>query len=101
MSYTSPSVTPAHGSPVTLRTVLPQASRLDSPASEIILIAFAASGRGRWWDVLADLGVLTGARSGLAGVLRGPKRGRLHGGLLGSELGAYPPSAGGRATITE
>ena len=43
-------MTPAHGSPVTLRTVLPQASRLESPASPIMRIAFAASGSGMWWN---------------------------------------------------
>ena len=49
MSKSSPSVTPAKGSPVTLRTVLPQPSREERPASEIRRISFAASGSGTWW----------------------------------------------------
>ena len=49
-SNSSPSHTPAHGSPVTLRTVLPHASRLESPVSPIMRIAFAASERGMWWN---------------------------------------------------
>ena len=49
MSKSSPSVTPANGSPVTLRTVLPQPSREERPASEISSISFAASGSGTWW----------------------------------------------------
>ena len=45
-----PRDTPAHGSPVTLRTVLPQASRVERPASPIMRIALAASGSGMWWN---------------------------------------------------
>ena len=41
---------PAHGSPVTLRTVLPHASRLERPESEIIRMTSAASGSGMWWN---------------------------------------------------
>ena len=41
--------TPAHGSAVTLRTVLPQPSRLERPASEISRISAAASRSGTWW----------------------------------------------------
>ena len=48
-SKSSPSQTPAHGSPVTLRTVLPQPSRLDRPESESSRIAAAASRSGMWW----------------------------------------------------
>ena len=40
---------PAQGSPVTLRTVLPQPSRLESPRSPSSRIAWAASGSGTWW----------------------------------------------------
>jgi hypothetical protein len=40
--------TPAHGSPVTLRTVLPQPSRLDRPESEMIRMNLAASRSGMW-----------------------------------------------------
>ena len=46
MSKSSPSVTPAKGSPVTLRTVLPQPSRDDSPESEIRRISSAMSFSG-------------------------------------------------------
>ncbi len=49
MSNCSPSWTPARGSPVTLRTVLPQPSREESPESEISRMNFAASGSGMWW----------------------------------------------------
>ena len=49
MSNGSPALIPAKGSPVTLRTVLPQPSRDDRPASESSRISFAASGRGTWW----------------------------------------------------
>ncbi len=49
MSKSSPSVTPANGSPVTLRTVLPQPSREERPESEMRRMNFAASGRGMWW----------------------------------------------------
>ena len=48
MSNSSSFATPAHGSPVTLRIVLPQPSRLDSPASPSSRIAFSASGSGMW-----------------------------------------------------
>ena len=34
---------------MTLRTVLPQPSREERPASEISRISFAASGSGTWW----------------------------------------------------
>ncbi len=47
-SKSSPSHTPAHGSPVTLRTVLPQPSREESFASPRMRIASAASRRGMW-----------------------------------------------------
>ena len=40
---------PAQGSAVTLRTVLPQPSRLERPASEIPRISAAASRSGMWW----------------------------------------------------
>ena len=49
MSKSSPSVIPAQGSPVTLRIVLPQPSREESPASQISRMSFAASGSGMWW----------------------------------------------------
>ena len=49
MSNSSPSHTPAHGSPVTLRTVLPQPSRLDRPESETSRISSAISRSGMWW----------------------------------------------------
>ena len=49
MSKGSPSETPANGSPVTLRTVLPQPSREERPTSEISRISSAASGSGTWW----------------------------------------------------
>ena len=39
---------PAHGSPVTLRIVLPQPSRLDRPESDSWRIAAAASRSGMW-----------------------------------------------------
>ncbi len=48
MSNSSSLATPAHGSPVTLRTVLPHPSRLDSPASPSSRIASSASGSGMW-----------------------------------------------------
>ena len=48
MSNSSSLATPAHGSPVTLRTVLPQPSRLDSPDSPSSRIACSASGSGMW-----------------------------------------------------
>ena len=48
MSNSSSLATPAHGSPVTLRTVLPQPSRLESPASPSSRIAFSTSGSGMW-----------------------------------------------------
>ena len=41
MSKSSPSVTPANGSPVTFRTVLPQPSREERPESEILRISSA------------------------------------------------------------
>ena len=40
---------PAHGSAVTLRTVLPQPSRLERPTAEISRISAAASRSGTWW----------------------------------------------------
>ena len=49
MSKSSPSVMPAHGSPVTLRTVLPQPSREDRPASETLRISSAIWRSGMWW----------------------------------------------------
>ena len=49
MSNSSPSQTPAHGSPVTLRTVLPQPSRLDRPESETLRISSAIWRSGMWW----------------------------------------------------
>jgi hypothetical protein len=49
VSNRSSAHTPAHGSAVTLRTVLPQPSRLERPASEISRMNFAASGSGMWW----------------------------------------------------
>ena len=48
MSNSSPSSVPARGSPVTLRIVLPQPSRLESPASPSSRISLAASGSGTW-----------------------------------------------------
>ena len=48
MSNSSPSSVPARGSPVTLRIVLPQPSRDDSPASPSSRISSAASGSGMW-----------------------------------------------------
>src|SRR3954464_10675289 len=50
MSKGSSSHTPAHGSPVTLRIVLPQPSRLERPESEMRRISFAASSSGMWWS---------------------------------------------------
>ena len=49
MSNSSSAQTPAHGSAVTLRTVLPQPSRLESPDSEISRMKEAASRSGMWW----------------------------------------------------
>ena len=49
MSKGSSSATPAQGSPVTLRIVLPQPSREESPASLIWRMNSAASGSGMWW----------------------------------------------------
>ena len=49
MSKGSSSATPAHGSPVTLRIVLPQPSREERPASEIWRMNSAASASGMWW----------------------------------------------------
>ena len=48
MSNSSPGSTPARGSPVTLRIVLPHPSRLDSPASPSSRISLAASASGMW-----------------------------------------------------
>src|SRR4051794_7068511 len=50
MSKGSSSQTPAHGSPVTLRIVLPQPSRLERPESEMRRISLAASSSGMWWS---------------------------------------------------
>src|SRR5947207_653967 len=70
MSNSSPSVTPAHGSPVTFRTVFPQASRLER-----------RNHVDR--DVLVDLRVFERALLALAaGWLCGKRRGRLHCGTL-------------------
>ena len=41
-------MTPAYGSPVTLRTVLPQPSREERPASESSRMSAAASRSGTW-----------------------------------------------------
>ena len=50
MSKSSSSQTPAHGSPVTLRTVLPQPSRRGEARSrEISRISSAISRSGMWW----------------------------------------------------
>ena len=49
MSNSSSAQTPAHGSAVTLRTVLPQPSRLESPDSAISRMYEAASRSGMWW----------------------------------------------------
>ena len=49
MSNGSSSATPAHGSPVTLRIVLPQPSREERPAWLIWRMNSAASARGMWW----------------------------------------------------
>ena len=40
---------PAQGSPVTLRTVLPQPSREESPDSEITFSRSSMSRSGTWW----------------------------------------------------
>ena len=48
-SKISSSHTPANGSPVTLRTVLPQPSRDDRPDSEALRISAAAWRSGMWW----------------------------------------------------
>ena len=40
---------PASGSAVTLRTVLPQPSREDSPTAEISRMSFAIWSSGTWW----------------------------------------------------
>ena len=49
MSNSSSFATPAHGSPVTFLTVLPQPSRLDSPDSPSSRIAGSISASGMWW----------------------------------------------------
>ena len=49
MSKGSPSLTPAQGSPVTLRIVLPQPSRDESPDSLILRITSVISASGMWW----------------------------------------------------
>src|ERR687898_518052 len=79
MSKGSSSHTPAHGSPVTLRTVFPQASRVERPESPIVRIAFAASSSGTWWNwkfcrvVMWPLrsGVYVSARSANASICSG------------------------------
>ena len=64
MSKSSPSVIPAQGSPVTLRIVLPQPSREESPASLIRRMNFAASGSGTWWIWMFSRVVMWPLRSG-------------------------------------
>ena len=45
----SSAFTPAHGSPVTLRTTLPQASRVETPDLPNIRRDSAALASGMWW----------------------------------------------------
>ena len=49
-SKSSPAVTPAHGSAVTLRTVFPQASRVESPVLASSRSTSGMRASGMWWN---------------------------------------------------